>query len=289
MAGPCREPGAAGRGQPTGVGATGYRRGRTLSELFVYAIRAAQQKSVEEQQELEAFGFTAGEFVEAERRAHVRKEWKELKAPVRKQLAAEGKEPAELKPYYRWEVPDPDYFRIHDAGDMGWARAYTEAWLDVCRELKDVAFWAPTRAWAVNRALPVDLLRKVPRNLVLRPSALHFRQPAPTAELIRSIGLPVAGAWGGGGLSAGSGAASGEIPADAWGCPAYLHWSAGGGALLPSQRGDERSGVGGTCALARGPRAGCHVETSGSRAAGCRVCWGTPAGCQQRAVFYHEH
>src|SRR6516162_9609523 len=37
-------------------------------------------------------------------------------------------------------------FRIHDSGDF-FSAAYANAWYEVCRQLPDIRFWAPTRAW----------------------------------------------------------------------------------------------------------------------------------------------
>lgn len=64
-----------------------------------------------------------------------------------------------------------EYFRIHDAGDFfhPW---YFLGWMEVCRRLPSISFWAPTRVWAYKNWQ--DLFEKVeiPENLALRPSGL---------------------------------------------------------------------------------------------------------------------
>jgi hypothetical protein len=78
------------------------------------------------------------------------------------------------------------YFRVHDSGDM-FSVAYTECWLDVCRQLPAVRFWIPTRAWQQPAGpLPVfdpllgalHKLASLP-NVAVRPSALNFGDHAP--------------------------------------------------------------------------------------------------------------
>lgn len=192
-----------------------------------------------------------------------------------------GAEPVEGEPErvvlqrYAWQLPDPRYFRIHDAGDF-WSPKYLDQWLEVCRRQPDIQFWAPTRVWAVKSMLPPEVLRRIPDNMTVRPSSLHFRQPPPTGWKIHAVKLPrVARGSRGGGLAAGSGSTFGtRLPAHSWPCPAYLHYSVGGGALF---RKDVESpeGYGGTCSLARGPRG----------EDGCRACWDDPS----MEVYYHEH
>lgn len=177
-----------------------------------------------------------------------------------------------------WELPDPDYFRIHDAGDF-FNDSYFNSWMKVCSSLPDVWFWAPTRVWAFRGSLSdgtrrdEDALSMVPKNLALRPSTLHFRDEAPTAAYLDSLGLPKYQPSIGNGLSAASGSAPKIPTATDWKCPAYEHWSKKGGAI----RLDSKTGkpVGGTCATARGP--------NGEE--GCRACW----RYNDTVVFYSEH
>lgn len=129
-------------------------------------------------------------------------------------------------------IAHPDFFRIHDSGDF-FSREYLEAWLDICRALPDVHFWAPSRIWT-TASLARDLERiiaqgKLPKNLALRPSGLFFDGPEPNVP-----GLA-------GGTSSGQivfEVKRGRIHLDiastgpkTWGCPAYLPEVMGGGAL----------------------------------------------------------
>ena len=109
--------------------------------------------------------------------------------------------PAQL----RHQIPHPDYFRIHDAGDF-FREEYWYQWVTVMENLPDVKFWAPTRMWSL--AKPLRYLTHGPqtKNLAIRPSALHFGDPAPS-----ETGL----AWGA------SAAQPDKVPADVWTCPAY--------------------------------------------------------------------
>lgn len=186
---------------------------------------------------------------------------------------AERREMAELRqaslrvrnarPRRDWHDQDTSYFRIHDAGDF-FSPRYLQAWIDVAKRIPNVKFWAPTRAWAVKAAMPPEVMSSVPSNLAIRPSALHFRQAAPQLGEEQPF------------LAAGSGASSFvAVPDDGWNCPAYLHWTVGGGALLRNQLSQDDEGAGGNCRMARGP--------SGEH--GCRVCWDHP----ELEVYYHEH
>jgi hypothetical protein len=69
---------------------------------------------------------------------------------------------------------DPLFFRIHDAGDC-FSPAYYAAWVHLAREAPRIKFWMPTRNWALGDKW-VDLMDvlKRPKNLIVRPSALHF-------------------------------------------------------------------------------------------------------------------
>lgn len=252
----------------------------SLPDLFVYAIEWSEKRSRERRSLLHDFGYTEADFTEASHRASIAQQYAVTKKGER------WARPVEAKEYYGFEVPEPGYFRIHDAGDV-WQHQYLATWIEVCTRLPRVRFWMPTRTWAVKKKLPAELLRQVPSNMTIRPSALHFREEAPPLALMGSLGYPTARPTGGGGLSAGSGSTVGAIPRGAWECPAYRHWSAGGGALLlASEVGkgtSDTAGVGGTCIIARG--------RDGEN--GCRVCWGGKGrrgtSYTHTPVFYHEH
>lgn len=130
----------------------------------------------------------------------------------------------------------PKYFRIHDAGDMV-NGDYLDSWLEICKRMPHIHFWAPTRVWAHGQLATVleDRIRRgmIPPNLALRPSGLFFDGPPPE--------IP--------GLSGGASSntvsfhtrqrrmkvsITGATP-KAWLCPAYLPTVVGGEAL-PSVR-----------------------------------------------------
>jgi hypothetical protein len=78
------------------------------------------------------------------------------------------------------------YFRVHDSGDL-FSDAYAQCWFEVCRQLPEIRFWIPTRAWQQPAGpLPVFdpllmTLRKLAAlsNVTVRPSALNFGDAAP--------------------------------------------------------------------------------------------------------------
>jgi hypothetical protein len=75
------------------------------------------------------------------------------------------------------------YFRVHDSGDL-FNPQYAMLWTRVCAQMPHVKFWIPTRMWRsknehMQRALLA--LSALP-NVALRPSALHFNDPAPVIE-----------------------------------------------------------------------------------------------------------
>lgn len=210
------------------------------------------------------------------------------------------------KPEDQWKIPHPDYFRIHDAGDF-FQPKYVEQWFEICRKLPKVNFWAPTRMWALHRTANMVFERGVPKNLALRPSAIHFGDAAPdVAEPgttnARLVNLKLAGQSyevRAPGISAGSGSGS-QKPDAAWECPAYAHVLEGGGAIQQrTQEGElkftakgEKMLSGGTCARAHGPaspkfgdekrKTKKHTPDQGH---GCRACWTS----KHRSIFYHEH
>jgi hypothetical protein len=239
--------------------------GGGFSDMLSEAIELATEKVIKKRQRLRRFGFSVVEFEEAE-------QW-EGEVTAAKAAKRKSRVPAT---YYDWQLPDPRYFRIHDAGDM-FSDGYLKAWLKVCTSLPKLRFWAPTRMWSMAKAL--KSVGQVPENLALRPSTLHFRDEAPTEEYIASLGLPVYQRGSGGGFSAASGSAPESPSKSDWMCPAYLHWTKGGGALQRLKDTDDH-GIGGTCATARGP------DGEG----GCRVCWNGDNGRYHwLKVFYQEH
>lgn len=135
-------------------------------------------------------------------------------------------------PFAIAECTYPDYFRIHDAGDMV-NEEYFDSWLEICRKLPGIKFWAPTRIWAHGQMALVleDRIRrgKIPKNLALRPSGLFFDAPGPI----------IPGVAGGASSNVVSfRVSSGKIKTsikgatgDSWVCPAYLPTTVGGGAL----------------------------------------------------------
>lgn len=136
-------------------------------------------------------------------------------------------------------VPDgvvTGFFRIHDSGDLGalpepamW-KAYLQSWVLVAEALPHVLFWAPTRMWMWK-----GLFKNValPKNLAIRPSALHVDDEAPRVE----------------GLVAGSAVLTKEQIVRT-----VSEWSGAAGQLWPCPvygKEDEKSCIG----------------------AGCRACW----------------
>jgi hypothetical protein len=99
------------------------------------------------------------------------------------------------------------HFRIHDSGDF-YSIEYMIAWFEVCRQMPNVSFWAPTRMW-VDPEWRAAMRMYKPSNLSLRPSALVYGQLAPLVQ----------------GLDAGSTSSRDSLmnAQDChWDCPAYL-------------------------------------------------------------------
>lgn len=268
-----------------------------FSELMFLAIENARKKVSLRRSRLEHFGYTAAMYEATEKSMSLAKNRTQARKLIdrvemaktdkaRKQADDELKvfldrarlsvdevlAPAvrQKKKAYTWDLPDPDYFRIHDAGDF-YSDAYFKAWSALCASIPDVHFWAPTRVWSFKGILTRASLEATPKNLALRPSALEFGEWAPSSSYMESLGLPIY--KNGGGVSAASGSAKVAPDPTAWKCPAYEHWSLGGGALrLDPKTG---KGVGGTCITARGP--------NGEN--GCRACW----RYNDTIVFYEEH
>ena len=75
--------------------------------------------------------------------------------------------------------------RVHSSGDF-FSPKYAEAWILVANQFPQVTFWAPTRTWAGPGWLhhwPRLLAANVAENFIVRPSALHFGDFAPTVGM----------------------------------------------------------------------------------------------------------
>jgi len=187
-----------------------------------------------------------------------------------------------------YAVPNPAFFRIHDSGDF-FSAAYLRRWVEVAKRfqrprvhkgftLPAVSFWAPTRTWAIDRALgdgcPSNKdMTCLPSNMIVRPSALNFGDHAPRL-----------------GRGFGAGAAAGNVEVwssiAAFPCPAYLPPEQGGGAEPDVRKGRQGQWVKGCCARSEGPRAA--SDRNDRRAPdghGCRVCWLD----HDTSVAYQEH
>jgi hypothetical protein len=104
----------------------------------------------------------------------------------------------------RENLASSSHFRIHDSGDF-FSIPYMLGWFEVCRQLPDIQFWCPTRMWPAPQFRAV--MKGVPRNLALRPSALVYGVSAPMVQ----------------GLAAGSTSSPGALAARGhWDCPAYM-------------------------------------------------------------------
>lgn len=160
------------------------------------------------------------------------------------------------------------FFRIHDSGDLTipggpkrWS-AYLSAWTSIARALPRVIFWMPTRAWAFPAMVrQLQAATASAPNLVIRPSALHVGDPAPT--------IP--------GLASGSTVATKTAPRTfttpgdkTWLCPvrAKYDWD--------PERAPARTRADG--------RLGAWVAPLSCQDARCRACWLAPA----TAVAYGE-
>ncbi len=81
------------------------------------------------------------------------------------------------------------FFRIHDSGGFtpgstsGLWKGYLNAWIYIARSLPHVLFWAPARIW-VFPSLRKHLVEHGAglTNLVIRPSALHVNDAAPSLQ-----------------------------------------------------------------------------------------------------------
>lgn len=186
------------------------------------------------------------------------------------------------------DVPNPAFFRIHDAGDCYSSELFL-TWIKVAQAMPDTVFWMPTRMWLIPSVLGPHL-HLVPPNFIVRPSAFHFGDAVPA----------VAGYAQGAGatfmsheLSAKDINAAREVVGElvripggkkiggkGFICPAYMpeHW--GGG--LRKVRGKPKL-AGGGCTRAQGIGTQQRPEDKGG--IGCRVCWLNP----DVRVIYPEH
>ena len=96
--------------------------------------------------------------------------------------AVKGNDVADRADAVQWlpaEKTGHPYFRIHDSGDF-FSIEYLEAWIDVCRKLPEIKFWAPSRSWAQTEKYDEVTLRvEPPPNLIMRPSAFHVNDAGP--------------------------------------------------------------------------------------------------------------
>lgn len=98
-----------------------------------------------------------------------------------------------------WGQVDPNFFRIYDSGDYHSVTA-VRVWNEVAKRVPEVLFWAPTRMWWSEKFRRE--MAKAPKNLAIRPSALHTEDPPPKVK----------------GLAGGSGVSSDD---STWLCPVY--------------------------------------------------------------------
>lgn len=175
-------------------------------------------------------------------------------------------------PQRKSQGQDPQFFRLHDSGDF-FSPDYIEAWGEVASRIPEVHFWAPTRVWMLFHRQLRAAMEKAP-NLVIRPSALHFNDPAPVVP----------------GLDAPSTAHKAEVadpflPAKLgvaqWDCPAYAMGAvkcAGALDLSHAVTPEEKAYV-------KQSRAIYRKITGDEAPMDCRFCWLNP----EHTVSYHAH
>jgi len=270
----------AGEAQRLGTGTD------VLADLFQRAIETAAIFSTAQRAARTPFGFASDDYATV--RAYYEQKLREATKAGAKVPSATAREHTEAT--YAWAVPEPGFFRIHDAGDF-FSEGYWRAWAGAIDALPKVRFWAPNRTWAhTSRTVTHD---HIPENLAMRPSALHFGDPPPSQAILRKVRMPLWQKGRGGGVSAGSGSgnpslmhevrgtpftAFNDAPSEHfWKCPAYRYWTdRGGGSVF----GTSDAPAGGTCILARGP----------NNEKGCRACWGGKRGEYNHVgVVYEEH
>lgn len=77
--------------------------------------------------------------------------------------------------------PPLRFFRLHDSGDF-FSPDYAKMWIEVVQAFPEVLFWAPTRTWATHGWRSFWREARIPENLIVRPSAYHFDDPAPRLQ-----------------------------------------------------------------------------------------------------------
>lgn len=157
---------------------------------------------------------------------------------------------------------NPNFFRIHDAGDF-YNRDYAQAWRDIARAFPQITFWAPTRMWAFRKQSELIFHEPPPPNLTIRPSGMHFDGGAP-----EHTSRTIANALDRMRLAAGS-QVEPHPPKSVWQCPAYDQPELGGGAT-PGKKGS------GSCQKAHGPNSpwrGGDAPDEDPHHSGCRACW----------------
>lgn len=113
-------------------------------------------------------------------------------------------EDEDVEELLRTKLVSNKFFRIHDSGDF-FAPEYYRAWVEVCEELPEVFFWAPTRMWVYEKWRKVFQNYPPPKNLSLRPSALFLSAPPPMIK----------------GMAAGTTSIEGRMDSPVKNCPAY--------------------------------------------------------------------
>lgn len=168
---------------------------------------------------------------------------------------------------------DVNFFRIHDSGDF-FSPEYLLGWAGVAVNLPHVKFWAPTRVWMLWPDTIMKAMEIAP-NLVLRPSALQFSDPAPIVD----------------GISTGGSTAHIAARADAlepsrlgiaeWDCPAYaLDGKTCDGAMDASKVRTPEQAEYIAAARENFERLFGHEAPDN-----CRVCWSKP----EATISYHAH
>jgi hypothetical protein len=123
---------------------------------------------------------------------------------------------------------DSRFFRIHDSGDFTLNPNTYLLWREIAMHprLGHVSFWAPTRMWVFPKFVEMIRKNRPPKNLSVRPSALHFGDPAPKVP----------------GLTAGTSAHGKDTPdpigerTSKFSCPAYEYDGSCSGSKGPAGR-----------------------------------------------------
>lgn len=89
---------------------------------------------------------------------------------------------------------NPAFFRVHDSGDV-WSEDYWELWQGVFDRCQKIRFWMPTRMhWIEGWRSLIGNYRA--KNVVIRPSAYHFNDPAPAVKGLAAGSTGHYPAWG---------------------------------------------------------------------------------------------